>query len=221
MAIATALAKLPLHRNAGAVSSRTEQTILKAAIRTIARYSLSGTTIQLVAQAAKVAAGTVILRFQNKDALLAATMQSVALEFEQARRAAIESANGSASGALSALIDMSLDPAVSDPAKVAVWYAFWGEARARQLYMERISALDHAYQQDLERLCRELISAGNYSHLNAEAVALGFAGILEWQWQEILVSGPDFDRDNARGIARAYLAGTFPREFALPEEHLT
>ena len=218
MAPATALAKLPLRRNAG-VSSRTEQAILKAAIKTIARYSLSGTTIQLVAQAAKVAAGTVILRFQNKDALLAAAMQSVALEFEQARRAAIDSANGSASAALSALIDMSLDPAVSDPAKVAVWYAFWGEARARQMYMERISALDKAYQQDLERLCRELISAGKYPHLNAEAVAMGFAGILEWQWQEILVSGPDFDRANAHRVARAYLAGTFPREFPLHEEH--
>ncbi len=218
MAPATALAKLPLRRNAG-VSSRTEQAILKAAIKTIARYSLSGTTIQLVAQAAKVVAGTVILRFQNKDALLAAAMQSVALEFEQARRAAIDSANGSASAALSALIDMSLDPAVSDPAKVAVWYAFWGEARARQMYMERISALDKAYQQDLERLCRELISAGKYPHLNAEAVAMGFAGILEWQWQEILVSGPDFDRANAHRVARAYLAGTFPREFPLHEEH--
>ena len=121
--------------------------------------------------------------------------------------------------ALSALIDMSLDPVVSDPAKVAVWYAFWGEARARQLYMERISALDHAYQQDLERLCRELITAGGYAHLDAEAVAIGFAGILEWQWQEILVSGPDFDRDNARRVARAYLAGTFPREFPVHEEH--
>ena len=219
MARSATLAKLPLRRNAGAVSSRTEQAILKATIRTIARHSLSGTKIQLVAQAAKVAAGTVILRFHNKDALLAAAMQSVALEFEQARRAAIEGAGNSASAALSALIDMSLDPAVSDPATVAVWYAFWGEARARQLYMERISALDHAYQQDLERLCRELITAGGYAHLDAEAVAIGFAGILEWQWQEILVSGPGFDRANARRVARAYLAGTFPREFSMHEEH--
>lgn len=214
MATATKLAPVPLRRRAGAVSSRTERAILKATIETIAAHSLSGTTIQLVANAAKVAAGTVILRFQNKDALLAAAMESVALEFEQARRAAIDGAEGSASAALIALINMSFDPAVSDPAKVAVWYAFWGEARARQLYMERISSLDHAYQQDLERLCRELITAGNYRHLNAEAVAMGFAGILEWQWQEILVSGAAFDRAHARAVARAYLAGTFPREFS-------
>lgn len=219
MVAAIKLAKLPGRRSDSTVSARTEAAILKAAIETIARYSLSGTTIQLVAQAANVAVGTVILRFENKDTLLAAAMESVAMEFELARRAAIAGAAGSASVALHGLINMSFDPAVSDPAKVAVWYAFWGEARARLVYMERISALDHAYQQDVERLCRELIVSGGYSHLNAEAVAMGFAGILEWQWQEILVSGAAFDRDHARGVARAYLAGTFPREFAAPEEH--
>jgi TetR/AcrR family transcriptional repressor of bet genes len=210
------LAKLPGRRSEGMVSARTEAAILKAAISIIARHSLSGTTIQLVARAANVAVGTVILRFANKDALLAAAMQSVALEFEQARRRAIDGAQGNASAALSALIEVSLDPEVSDPAKVAVWYAFWGEARARLVYMERISALDHAYQLDLERLCGELIANGDYRHLDAEAVAMGFAGILEWQWQEILVSGAAFDRQHARRVAHAYLAGTFPREFHGP-----
>jgi len=219
MVAVTSLAKSPGRRNEGAISSRTEAAILKAAIAIIARHSLSGTTIQLVAKAANVAVGTVILRFANKDALLAAAMQSVALEFEQARRQAIDGAQGSASAALSALIEVSLDPEVSDPAKVAVWYAFWGEARARLVYMERVSALDHAYQLDLERLCRELIAAGDYQHLDAEAVAMGFAGILEWQWQEILVSGAAFDREHARQVARAYLAGTFPREFHGHQEH--
>ena len=97
MATVTKLATVPLRRRAGVVSSRTESAILKATIETIATYSLSGTTIQLVANAARVAAGTVILRFQNKDALLAAAMESVAMEFELARRAAIDGAGGSAS----------------------------------------------------------------------------------------------------------------------------
>lgn len=194
-------------------ASRTKSTILEATIATIAKHSLSGTTVQLVAEAAKVAPGTVILHFQKKDALLAAAMEHIALEFEQARRQAIDSAKGDAVAALTAIIDTTFDPKVSDPAKVAVWYAFWGEARARKVYMERIGALDHAYQTDLERLCSELIARGGHSHLSAEAVAMGFAGVLEWQWQEILLSGRNFDRTHARKIARAYLAGMFPREF--------
>jgi TetR/AcrR family transcriptional regulator, transcriptional repressor of bet genes len=210
---AVQLPSAPVRPASSVISARTERIILQAAIDTIAAHGLSRTTIQQVASAANLAAGTVILRFKNKDALLTAAMECIALEFEEARRRALDSAGGSASVALTRLIDMSFDPAVSDPAKVAVWYAFWGEARARRVYMERISALDHAYQQDLVRLCSELIAAGNYRSLNAEAVAIGFAGVLEWQWQEILVSGEHFDREHARSVARAYLAGIFPGDF--------
>ena len=43
---------------------------------------------------------------------------------------------------------------------------------------------------------------------------MGFSGLLEWQWQEILVSGRSFDRVAAKQTARAYLASIFPQEFA-------
>ena len=116
--------------------------------------------------------------------------------------------------ALEALIDVSLDPKVSDPANVAVWYAFWGEAKARKLYLERIGSYDTVSQDAIDRLFGEIIRRGGYRHLNAEALAMGFSGLLEWQWQEILVSGRGFDRDAAKRNARAYLASIFPQEFA-------
>jgi TetR/AcrR family transcriptional repressor of bet genes len=197
-----------------ALASRTQAAILRATVAVIARHSLSGTTVQLVAEAAKVAPGTVILHFQKKDALLLAALEQVAVEFETARRAALEAAAGDPVKALEAIIDVSLDPRVSDPANVAVWYAFWGEAKARKLYLERIGSYDTMSQDGLDRLFAEIISRGGYRHLDAEALAMGFSGLLEWQWQEILVSGRSFDRDAAKRQARAYLASLFPQEFA-------
>lgn len=197
-----------------ALASRTRAAILRATIAVIAKHSLSGTTVQLVAEAAKVAPGTVILHFQKKDALLLAALEQVALEFEAARRAALEEAGDDPVAALKAIIDVSLDPKVSDPANVAVWYAFWGEAKARKLYLERIGSYDTVCQDGLDRLFAEMIRRSGYRHLNAEALAMGFSGLLEWQWQEILVSGRSFDRDAAKQTARAYLASIFPQEFA-------
>lgn len=197
-----------------ALASRTRAAILRATIAVIARHSLSGTTVQLVAEAAKVAPGTVILHFQKKDALLLAALEQVAVEFEAARRAALEASGDDPVRALNALIDVSLDPKVSDPANVAVWYAFWGEAKARKLYLERIGSYDMVSQDGLDRLFAEIIARGGYRHLDAEALAMGFSGLLEWQWQEILVSGRSFDRDAAKRTARAYLASIFPQEFA-------
>jgi TetR/AcrR family transcriptional repressor of bet genes len=197
-----------------ALASRTRAAILRATIAVIAKHSLSGTTVQLVAEAAKVAPGTVILHFQKKDALLLTALEQIAAEFETARRAALEGAAGDPVKALEAIIEVSLDPKVSDPANVAVWYAFWGEAKARKLYLERIGSYDTVSQDALDRLFAEIITQGGYRHLNAEALAMGFSGLLEWQWQEILVSGRSFDRESAKQTARAYLASIFPQEFA-------
>jgi len=210
----SAIANLAQKRSE-APAGRTRSAILEATIAVIARHSLSGTTVQLVAEAAGVAPGTVILHFERKEALLTAALDHVILEFEQARRRALEAAAGDPVAALNGLIDMTFDPRVSDPARVAVWYAFWGEARARRVYLERVDGLDDAYHTDLLRLCEELIARGGHAHLNAEAVAIGFAGLLDWQWQEIMLAGRRFDRAHARHVARAYLAGMFPNEFAV------
>jgi TetR/AcrR family transcriptional repressor of bet genes len=212
-----AVTDLAQRRNEALVS-RTRAAILRATIAVIAKHSLSGTTVQLVAEAAKVAPGTVILHFQKKDALLLAALEQIAAEFETARQAALEGAGGDPVKALEAIIEVSLDPKVSDPANVAVWYAFWGEAKARKLYLERIGSYDTVSQDGLDRLFAEIIAKGNsgsgYRHLNAEALAMGFSGLLEWQWQEILGGGRSFDRVAAKQMARAYLASIFPQEFA-------
>jgi TetR/AcrR family transcriptional repressor of bet genes len=202
------------HRRNEALAARTRAAILQATISVIARHSLSGTTVQLVAEAAKVAPGTVILHFQKKDALLLAALEQIALEFEQARREAMARAGDDPVKGLQEIIEVNLDPKVSDPANVAVWYAFWGEAKARKLYLERIGNYDTLCQDGVDKLFAEIIERGGYKHLNAEALSLGFSGLLEWQWQEILVSGRNFDRDAARRSARAYLSSIFPAEFA-------
>jgi TetR/AcrR family transcriptional repressor of bet genes len=197
-----------------ALAARTRAAILQAAIAVIARHSLSGTTVQLVAEAAKVASGTVILHFKTKDALLLAALEKIAVEFEQARREALHRAGDDPVKALEAVIEVNLDPKVSDPANVAVWYAFWGEAKARKLYLERIGGYDALCQDGVEKMFAAIIERGGYTHLNAEALSLGFSGLLDWQWQEILVSGRNFDREAARRSARAYLSSIFPAEFA-------
>jgi TetR/AcrR family transcriptional repressor of bet genes len=195
---------------------RTHAVILDAAIRTIAEFSLSGTTVQRVAVAAGVSVGTVILHYKSKDALLVAALELVASDFEVARRQALLQAGKDPVIALTALIDVSLDPKVSDPDRIAVWSAFWGEAQSREVYLTRVGALDAAYQTDLTRLIGELIAAGGYDHLDAEAVALAFAGLLDGQWQEIMMAGAGYDRMAARRLVLLFLAGLFPRHFQRP-----
>src|SRR5215470_147991 len=207
-----AIPALPARRPA--ISGPTRAAILEATVEVIARHSLSGTTVERVAVAAGVAPGTVILHFKRKEALLIEALEHLAQEFDQARRAAIAGAADDPVGALNRLIEMNFDPKVSDPASVAVWYAFWGEAGARSVYLERAGAIDNSYHADVVRICAGLIERGGYAHLDADAAALGLIGMIDYLWQEIMVEGRRFDRTQARRTVRAYLANLFPRHFS-------
>jgi TetR/AcrR family transcriptional regulator, transcriptional repressor of bet genes len=195
-------------------AGQTRAAILAATIEVIARHSLSGTTVERVAEAADVAPGTVILHFKRKEALLIEVLEHLAQEFDQARRTAIAGAEGDPVGALNRLIEVNFDPEVSDPAKVAVWYAFWGEAGSRSVYLKRAGAIDDSYHADLVRICADLIERGGYDQVDAEAAAVGLIGTIDYLWQEIMVAGRRFDRARARRTARAYLANIFPRHFS-------
>jgi TetR/AcrR family transcriptional repressor of bet genes len=206
----------PEARNRGTVAAaRRRPAIIEAAMAVIARHGLSGTTIERVAKVAGMSPGTVVFHFATKDALLAATLAALAGEFDNARRRALEA--GDPAAALDALIVASFDPKISDPRKIAVWYAFWGEAKPRAAYMAQVGGLDAAYHQDLLRLVTRLVADGGYSGIDAEAATYGFAGLLEWLWQESLSEGRRFDRERARAIARKYLASLFPRHFTMSE----
>jgi TetR/AcrR family transcriptional repressor of bet genes len=151
--------------------------------------------------------------FPTKDDLLIAVLRDLAEEFDGARRAALAAGGDDPAAALLALIETNFDPKLIDPRKVAVWYAFWGEAKARRTYMTICGRLDESHLSDQRRLCAKLVAAGGYAHLDPEAVALGLNGVMEGLWQSVLVEGRRFDRNRARRLCRAFLAGLFPHEF--------
>ena len=110
--------------------------LIQATIRIIAGHGLSNTTLAKVAQDAGLSPGIVNFYFTSKDQLLLAVLKTLSDEFMARLEAAI-AASGSDPGAnLEALIDAVLESDLSDPNKVAVWYAFWGEARARADYLK-------------------------------------------------------------------------------------
>lgn len=200
-------------RRSAASAEQTRAAILAATIKVVAQHSLSGTTVERVAVAAGVAPATVILHFKRKEALLVAVLEELAREFELARQQALLGAAEDPVAALNRLIDATFDPPVSDPAKIAVWYAFWGEAGSRSVYLERCGSIDHTYFADLEKICANLAERGGYTHIEPKAAAMGLVGSIEYLWQEIMVAGPAFDRERARRTVRNYLANLYPQHF--------
>lgn len=195
------------------------QQLIAATTRIIARHGLSNTTLAKVAQEASLSPGIVNFYFASKDQLLLAVLHSLSDEFMARLESAIAASGVDAGANLEALIEAMLAPDLSDPDKVAVWCAFWGEARARSDYLKTCGERDEAYQTALTLLCRQVAETAPEGHaLDVEAVALGLLGLLDHLWQDILARRENFDRRAGLRLCHGYLASVFPWRFSLPTE---
>lgn len=190
--------------------------LIAATIAATAEHGLSGLTLAKVAGHAGLTAAAVSFHFNSKEALLQATLQALADEFERALRAAVADAGDEPGGGLLAVVDVMLDPAVSDPARVSVWYAFLSESQARQEYQRVCGDLDRTYDRIVTDLFAKLLAGHSGHPIDPSALAGGLVGLLESEWQDILFSPGEYDRAAAMQRCRAYLASTCPFRFEMP-----
>jgi nitrite reductase/ring-hydroxylating ferredoxin subunit len=120
--------------------------------------------------------------------------------------------------ALRLMVNLYLDAELASPRKVSVWYAFWGEASARQEYQDICGKKDEEFAALVRELMGRMITLSDARHLDADAVALGLIGVLEVLWQGIAFqSEANIDRAGAVARSMRYLSSVFPGQFAVPD----
>lgn len=204
------------HADDDTVKARRRHQLIEATIDCIHRHGLSGTTLARVAELAGLSPGIVAFYFQSKDALLLATLSHIAEEFEDGWRSAAAQTEGGPGRRLHAMVEAIFDARRFDPRRVAVWNAFWGEARARADYMAVCGHRDGAYHRQVLGLCRELAREGGYRELDPDAVGEACVALMDALPEDVLVDSAQFDLGKARRTCLAFLASVFPHEFAMP-----
>ncbi|MGH8251864.1 MAG: SRPBCC family protein [Steroidobacteraceae bacterium] len=185
--------------------------LIHATVAAISRYGLSELTSARIAGAAGHTAASINFHFGSKEALLLATLREVSEEFAAAMATVVEETADDDLRTLLGIVDASLGRRLSDSHKIAVWYAFLSESKARGDYQRICGERDSAWNRMVIDLCKRIIAArGNALWPDAEAVAQGLMGLIDQQWQGILFEGDDFDRVAARRQCRAYLCSVFP-----------
>ena len=197
---------------------RQRQRLIDACITALHLYGPTGATVARVVAIAKLSPGIVRFYFRSKAAMLVASLQFLATEFEERVVTPVVALRGQPALALQRLVELYLDPDIASPRKVAVWYAFWGEASARQEYLAICGQKDANFAAVVHDLVDRLIVSSGRRHLDSEAVALGLLGVLEMLWQGIAFEEEaNIDRALARRRGMAYLRSVFPREFTSPD----
>src|SRR5262245_2990229 len=185
--------------------------LIQATVAAIAQHGLSELTSAKIAGMAGHTAASINFHFGSKEALLLATLREVSEEFARAMATVTEEAGGDELRTLLGIVDTSLGRSLSDSHKIAVWYAFLSESKARSDYQRMCGERDAAWSRMVIDLCKRLIAVrGNGSWPDADAVAQGLMGLIDQQWQGILFEGDGFDREAARRQCRAYLCSVFP-----------
>ncbi|HEY5264228.1 MAG TPA: TetR family transcriptional regulator C-terminal domain-containing protein, partial [Steroidobacteraceae bacterium] len=205
-------ARIPRARNA---HSRQRQRLIDACISALHIYGPSRTTVEKVVAIAKMSPGIVRFYFASKAAMLVASLQFLAAEFEEQLLVPVARLKSTPVAALKLMVDLYLDPEIASPRKVSVWYAFWGEASSRQEYYDICGQKDESFAALVRELIGQLIVDTSQPQLDPDGIALGLIGALEILWQDFAFrTESDIDRPAAKGRCMAYLRSIFPSEFA-------
>ncbi|KAA3622835.1 MAG: TetR family transcriptional regulator, partial [Proteobacteria bacterium] len=186
--------------------------LVEATMEAIRQFGISRVTVAKVASLAGLSPGIVNFYFQSKEQLLLDTLRTIAFDYEQAVRGALDRARG-AEESLLAIVDVNLDEHILNPRTASVWYAFWGESQARQDYLRIFGEREAAMQARIFSFFESLREAGTRTAVNAKAVARAFDALIDSFWEDCMADPEGFDRAASREMCVAYLNSVFPGRF--------
>lgn len=203
----------------GARSRRTappeerRQQLIDATMLSIAEHGISGTTMATVTGIAGLSAGIVSLHFQSKENLLVATLEFLAQEHRDGWVSVQQDETLAPAERLWAIMEAHFDPRVCTPTKIAVWFAFFGEARYRQVYRRLVGQVDTERVDAVEELCRMIAADEGSADVDPAALARSLESFADGLWLDLLTYPESTSRENAKALLRGMLERSFPAHF--------
>ncbi len=187
--------------------------LIEATIDCIAERGISGTTMAQVTRRAGLSVGIVSLHFESKENLLTSTLVYLSEEVRKAWATIAETSDIDAAEKLCQIAISSFDPSIFTPTKVAVWFAFFGEAPYRQHYRKMVEGYDDERGDVLIALCKQLVAETDGDARDAEVLTDAIECFSDGLWFNAIVYPEDFTREYCVAQVRAFLAAQFPSHF--------
>lgn len=185
-----------LSRAANTVFRR--QQIIDATLESVSTVGFAETTIAKVAAIAGLSQGIVVFRFGTKEELLVEALRYLAEEYRQAWTEALEASGPDPIERLCAIVDADFQPKLISKKKLAVWHAFYGEAKGHPTYLDICSARDEEHTCALRAVMAEIAALGQPpAGFDIDAAVSLIEGLSDGLWLQMLLSQPDFRRGQA------------------------
>ena len=189
------------------------QQLINATIKSISKRGFSGTTLATVTKGANLSHGTVNFHFKSKEDLYVETLGFLADEHYHRWHEAMLQAGPEPDRQLKAIIEADFDRDICSPKKLAVWFAFWGQAKYRPDYLEMNRRYDDERFAEISRICREIVAEGSYDHLDADSVSRTIEALVDGLWLNLLLYPKEVAIEQARSDCFGHLAQVFHKHF--------
>ena len=154
---ATTPAKPAKISRAGAKAERRLH-LIDATIEAISRFGFSGTTMGVVTDIAGVSVGLPNFHFESKERLFESVLKHLAAEQRALWQSRLQGPDRSSRDLLQAIIESRFHPAICSRKKLAVWFAFYGDATAREVYRRAVGDMDDERLEATVTIITEMIS---------------------------------------------------------------
>lgn len=207
------ISQKPAKVSRAAAKAERRQQLLASTIDSIARYGLSGTTMSTVTELAGVSIGLANFHFESKDRLFEAVLKHLAAEQRALWLSRVQGPDRSSRDLLQAIIDSRFHAAICSRKKLAVWFAFYGDASAREVYRRAVGDIDDERLDATVAIITEMISDAGYAGLDPVETALSIEALYDGLWLNMLLYPSDFRRTVCRTRAMKVIAALFPKHF--------
>lgn len=189
--------------------------LIMAAIDSISKRGFSDTTLKHVTEKAKLSHGVVNYHFESKEALYDATLGHLARENYDNWMQYLQDAKPAPAHRLAAILCADFDKKICTHKRLAVWFAFWGQAKYRPNYLKIHNKYDNERYERITEACAELIADGGYADLEVAQVARIIESLSDGAWLCLMLYPNLADRDVSRADCLHAMTRIFPKHFPL------
>lgn len=189
------------------------QQLIEATLDSLAENGISGTTMANVTGRAGLSIGIVSLHFKSKDNLLTSTLRYLSEEIRDAWVNIYNDTSLSAADRLRGLFAASFDTNIASHTKIAVWFAFFGETKYRQVYRDMVEEFDDERTGAIEALCAEIVKEGAYENVSPKMLATTIECLCDGFWLNMILYPDWVTPAMAQNQFNDILARHFPAHF--------
>jgi TetR/AcrR family transcriptional regulator, transcriptional repressor of bet genes len=190
------------------------QQLIDATIESIARFGLSGTTMGKVTEIAGVSVGLANFHFESKERLFEAVLRHLADEQRALWQSRIQGPDRTSRELLQAIIESRFHATICDRKKLAVWFAFYGDASAREIYRKAVGDMDDERLEASVAIITEMIAEAGYDQIDPVETVLSNEAFWDGLWLNMLLYPAEFRRAACRKRALDVIAALLPKHFA-------